>query len=216
MYSYNTSAFDTASSVSEGVLVGLGLVAIFIIIFALAIGIFMIVCQWKIFKKAGKNGWEAIIPFYSTWVEVEIAGLNWWWFLIVIGPTLISVLGIPVLSPLASLAALLGTIAVDYNICKKMHQETGFLILLILVPIVARPMMAFSDKYQFDNDVDVNPNAFFGGNTTTTTNQTTTTSQKAETKTSTTASKNTKFCTNCGTKVDKDVKFCTNCGTKLN
>ena len=30
---------------------------------------------WNLLKKAGRKGWEAIIPFYNTWVLAEIAGV---------------------------------------------------------------------------------------------------------------------------------------------
>ena len=59
--------------------------AIFIVaLIVLAIYVVYVIGLWFIFKKAGKQGWEAIIPFYNTWVLVEIAGLNWWWFLIIL------------------------------------------------------------------------------------------------------------------------------------
>ena len=59
------------------------LILIPVIIFAIAIVIVEIIGRWKLFKKAGRNGWESIVPFYSNWVYVEIAGLNWWYFLLV-------------------------------------------------------------------------------------------------------------------------------------
>ena len=37
-----------------------------------ALSILMIVSIWKIFKKAGKKGWEAIVPIYNTIVLLEI------------------------------------------------------------------------------------------------------------------------------------------------
>ena len=35
--------------------------------------VLLVVAQWKIFTKAGRPGWAALIPFYSTWVFYEIA-----------------------------------------------------------------------------------------------------------------------------------------------
>ena len=43
-----------------------------ILIICLALLIFFIACEWKIFKKAGKPGWASLIPFYSTYVLFEI------------------------------------------------------------------------------------------------------------------------------------------------
>lgn len=205
---YSSNYYDSSSALT-GLAVGVVVLIIIVGIIALAVSVFMLICNYKMYKKAGKNGWEAIVPFYNTWVLVEIAGLNWWWFLIIIAPTIIAILGIPVLSQLAGIATMLGNVAVWYNISKKLKQETGFLILLVLVPIVAIPMIAFKKEYQFDNSVEVNPNAFFGGNT----NQATV--NNANVNNQTEANNASKFCTNCGTKVSSDEKFCTNCGTKL-
>lgn len=41
---------------------------------------------WKIFEKAGKPGWAAIIPFYNYIVACEIVGKPIWWFLLMICP----------------------------------------------------------------------------------------------------------------------------------
>lgn len=38
--------------------------------------------MWKVFEKAGKPGWAAIIPFYNLYVLVEITGKPVWWFVL--------------------------------------------------------------------------------------------------------------------------------------
>ena len=59
----------------------LGGFAIFLFFLLLALMVLIIVANWKMYKKAGKNGWECIIPVYGYWVLTEIAGLNWWiWY----------------------------------------------------------------------------------------------------------------------------------------
>lgn len=52
----------------------------------LIIGIFMIVCFWKIFEKAGQPGWHAIIPIWNTLVMLKIAGRPWWWIFMFLIP----------------------------------------------------------------------------------------------------------------------------------
>ena len=67
------SDYDMFSS-----LLGLSLgLILFVSIIALAIIVLYVIGTWKLFKKAGKQGWEALIPFYSTYVLVEISGLNY-------------------------------------------------------------------------------------------------------------------------------------------
>lgn len=55
-------------------------IAYFLIIgiIALVIAILQIVGQWKAFKKAGKGGWEAIVPVYNVIVCCQITGVNPW------------------------------------------------------------------------------------------------------------------------------------------
>ena len=51
---------------------------------------------WKLFKKAGWRGWEALIPFYATYVMLKISGRPAWWLIWMFVPTinLIVALGI--------------------------------------------------------------------------------------------------------------------------
>ena len=75
----------------------IGLLTGFSVIFILTLCLFIfagliltVVGKWKVFKKAGKNGWEALIPYYNTWVLCEIADIKWWFFLIIIAGSLLS------------------------------------------------------------------------------------------------------------------------------
>ena len=45
---------------------------IFIILIYLAIVVTLIAAMWKIYTKAGKPGWAAIVPFYNIIVLLEI------------------------------------------------------------------------------------------------------------------------------------------------
>jgi hypothetical protein len=55
-------------------------------IFTLAISVFLIICQWKIFVKAGRPGWACIVPIYGALVFLEIIGKPWWWLLLICIP----------------------------------------------------------------------------------------------------------------------------------
>ncbi|MEJ5055213.1 signal peptidase I [Sphingobacterium sp. MYb382] len=55
------------------------------IIFAL-FTIFFIYGLWLLFKKAGKQGWEAIIPFYREYVMTQLTGRPAWWVLLLLVP----------------------------------------------------------------------------------------------------------------------------------
>ena len=45
-----------------------------------------VIALWKVFEKAGYEGWKAIIPIYNTYILVKIAGRPDWWFLLLLIP----------------------------------------------------------------------------------------------------------------------------------
>lgn len=174
---------------------GIGTLGILLIV---AFCIPFVIAEWKLFKKAGKNGWEALIPYYSTWVLIEIAGLNWWYFLIVIVGTILNFLDIEGLGIITNIAGMFINFLIFYNIAKKMKQsEIAFGILGAILPLVTILVFGYS-KYTFDNSIPVSPNGIIGDNNT---NQTNTVE---------------KYCLGCGQKLSDDVKFCKNCGKKVN
>ncbi len=76
-------------------------VGVFTYLFSLVIAIFYIYCMWRIFVKAGKPGWAAIIPIYNVLVELEILGRPWWWLLLMLVPVVNFVIGIIIIFDLA-------------------------------------------------------------------------------------------------------------------
>jgi hypothetical protein len=41
-----------------------------------------VIAGWKIFQKAKKPGWAAIIPVYNIYVLLQVAGLPGWWVIL--------------------------------------------------------------------------------------------------------------------------------------
>jgi signal peptidase I len=41
---------------------------------------------WKLFQKAGRPGWESIIPIYSTYIQLKLSGRPTWWLVLLIVP----------------------------------------------------------------------------------------------------------------------------------
>lgn len=62
-----------------------GLGATFWIIWTACI-VFYIAALWKVFTKAGKPGWAAIIPIYNAIVMLQIAGKPVWWVILLLIP----------------------------------------------------------------------------------------------------------------------------------
>lgn len=94
-----------------------------------ALAIFMIVSMWKVFTKAGKPGWAAIVPIYNCIVMLQIAGKPGWWVLLML---------IPVVNLVIAILAMIGLAA-------NFGKGGGFVVGLILLPIVFVPILAFGD-----------------------------------------------------------------------
>ena len=62
---------------------------VFIFYFVL---VFSIVGMWKTFKKAGRSGWEALVPFYGIVIQCEISGINPYWLIVVVVTSMFSFL----------------------------------------------------------------------------------------------------------------------------
>lgn len=186
----------------------LGGLIIFFLLILVAVSIFEIIATWKFFQKCGKNGWEAIIPIYNSWIKVEIAGLNWWWFLLLIFSFIVQLSGSDDYKILISIIPLFANFVCNYNLAKKFHQDTGFAILMTLFSWVIIPIMAFSNKYQYDDSVIVSKNGIFKDDSNV--------DNSFNNNMNTSANENNNFsgsyCINCGTKLNENDKFCPNCG----
>lgn len=186
----------------------LGGLIIFFLLILVAVSIFEIIATWKFFQKCGKNGWEAIIPIYNSWIKVEIAGLNWWWFLLLIFSVIVQLSGSDDYKILISIIPLFANFVCNYNLAKKFHQDTGFAILMTLFSWVIIPIMAFSNKYQYDDSVIVSKNGIFKNDNYVDNSFSNNINAASNENDNFTGS----YCINCGTKLNENDKFCPNCG----
>jgi hypothetical protein len=106
-----------------------GIVALFIMLLQLAVFILLIVSLWKVFEKAGKPGWAAIIPIYNVIVLLEIVGRPVWWILLL-------------LIPCVNIIVL---VLVQIDIAKSFGKDVAFGIGLALLGFIFLPILAFSD-----------------------------------------------------------------------
>ena len=152
LISTNTSDFwSDLTNLGAGLLVFF----IFLGIIALAVIIFLIIAECKVYKKAGEAWWKALIPVYSTWIEAKIAGLAWWWCPILLGVTSLSIFNGSY--SVLGFAALVISFNFNYNISKKFGKTNGFAVLLTLLPIIGLPILAFgSSKYDANAKTDIN------------------------------------------------------------
>ena len=186
----------------EGLAGGLLAVVIIFSIIAVAAAVVVLIGTIKLFQKAGKPGWAAIVPFYNIYVLVEIAGLNWWYFLIAISGTICGILGIKGLSTITWLASSAVNFFIFYNLGKKFKKDpvTYGILGLFFFGIMAA-VLGFSKDAKYDSSAEVSPNGPIDG-------------EKTKATTSTSAEPE-RFCLGCGKKLKADAKFCENCGKKV-
>ena len=183
-----------------------------IFLIALAFGILMIVANWKLFQKAGKPGWAAIVPFYNQYVLAEISWGNGWFFLITFA-TIIPLIG--------SIATIIFFVMSQIKLAKAFGKDGGFSVGLIFLNPIFLAILAFGKSEYVGVDGNINPfsnnnqynnynnqnnmnynNSNYSNNNVVSNNQV--------------SNENLRFCTNCGTKLENNTSFCTNCGTKVN
>lgn len=141
MYSTSTTSLygmDTAGSLA---VFGAGMIVYLIIV--LAIAVVSIIAMWKIFTKAGKPGWAAIVPVYNLVVLYQIVGMNPLFLLILIG------MMIPFVNFIAAIAFFVLNILVSIKLAKSFGKNGGFAVGLILLPFIFQCILGFgSAQYQ--------------------------------------------------------------------
>jgi Family of unknown function (DUF5684) len=93
----------------------------------LAVIVLMIAAMWKIFSKAGQEGWKAIIPIYNLYVLLKIVGKPGWWLILFI-------------IPFVNYIFIIWT----YNmLSKSFGKDEGFTVGMIFLSIVFIPILGF-------------------------------------------------------------------------
>lgn len=99
------------------------------IVVAIVIGLITLVSMWKIYEKAKQPGWSAIIPIYNVLVQLRIVKRPWWWLILLIIPFINVIFGI----------------IITYDLAKAFGKGVGYTLLLIFLPFIGYPMLAFGD-----------------------------------------------------------------------
>jgi Family of unknown function (DUF5684) len=104
-----------------------------VVIVELLITLIVIVAMWKVFTKAGRPGWAAIIPIYNMYVWCKIVGRPGWWVILMLIPLVNIIVGI----------------IVCIDMAKSFGKGAGFGIGLALLGIIFLPILGFgSGQYQ--------------------------------------------------------------------
>lgn len=119
MYSNPNAGYGMA----VGILVVYGIIA-------LVLAALIIVSLWRLFVKAGKPGWAAIVPFYNLFVLFEITFGK----------------GIKFLLLLIPIYNIVVAIQMCIRLAKAFGKTGGYAAGLIFLPFVFMPMLAFGDS----------------------------------------------------------------------
>ena len=92
-----------------------------------------IIGKWRMFKKAGKEGWIALIPIYTDYVQCQITGVSPYWVLITIIFTLLSPAVIIFGSILSSITTIYFLIILSISTAKSFDKKSEWAIGLILL-----------------------------------------------------------------------------------
>ena len=85
--------------------------------------------MWKIFKKAGYEGWECIVPIYNVIIFLRIVGKPWWWLLLMC-------------IPLVNYVFLVWS---HNMLSKSFGKDEAFTVGLVLLGFIFIPILAFGN-----------------------------------------------------------------------
>lgn len=132
-----TQPYETMDNGGMFAAVGAGVMIVY-----LAIILLIVISMWKIFTKAGKPGWAAIIPIYNLIVLLEIINKPVWWIILLLIP----------------FVNIIFMIIVMHQLSLAFGQGIGMTLLLIFLPFIGYPMLAFgSAQYVGTGSVTARP-----------------------------------------------------------
>lgn len=131
---YTDYTFTTTStSLDDGTAAAfLGAWAIMWLI-SMAVSVLLVVSLWKLFTKAGKPGWAAIVPVYNIIIMMEIIGRPTWWTVLYFVP----------------FANIVISIINMIDFAKSFGKSAGYGVLMIFFPYIMYPILAFSTDTKY-------------------------------------------------------------------
>jgi hypothetical protein len=98
-----------------------------IVVIYIVVVVFEIAALWKMFVKAGRPGWAAIIPIYNIYVLLKIVGRPGWWLILWIIP----------------FVGIIIAIIVCIDTAKAFGKGGGFAVGLIFLGFIFIPILGF-------------------------------------------------------------------------
>jgi len=137
-YGYDYGMSDMGST--AGLLGGLAAIMGIITIVSLAISVISIVSQWIIYKKAGKKGWESIVPIYNIIVLLQIVELPMWYIALFFVP----------------IANIYAMFKIYIELAHKFGKSTGFGVATVFFNFICLPILAFGKNNTYNGNGMIN------------------------------------------------------------
>ncbi len=101
---------------------------LFLLIY-IAVIVFFVAAMWKVYVKAGEEGWKCLIPVYNYVVLLRFVGKPWWWIFLYFVPIVNIVYAVWTINMLS----------------KSFGKNEGFTVGLILLGFIFLPILGFGD-----------------------------------------------------------------------
>jgi uncharacterized membrane protein YhaH (DUF805 family) len=96
----------------------------------LAVVVFEIAALWRVFAKAGRPGWGAIIPIYNLYLLCKVAGKPGWWTILFFIP----------------LVNIVAFILVWHGVSTSFGHGDGFTVGLVFLGLIFVPILGFGQS----------------------------------------------------------------------
>lgn len=106
-----------------------GAIMAYLTLFELVVTAFVLAALWRVFTKAGRPGWAAIVPVYNAYTLLKTVGRPGWWVVLLV-------------IPFVNLVVLA---IVQSDLAQSFAKGGGFAIGLFFLPFIFMPILAFSD-----------------------------------------------------------------------
>lgn len=140
----------------SGVMIISVLITLFIVLIICGI---CIAAAWKIFVKAGREGWKCLIPIYNNYVLFEICGMSGLWVIY----NVIASIGVNLLTHSQNIGALIfivllwiGTLVISivqgYKLGRVFGKGTAYCIFSAIFPTISMLILGFGNAQWHDPD----------------------------------------------------------------
>ena len=116
-----------------------------VMIIILVISLLMAIGQCKLFRKAGKRGWEAFIPIYNIYTLCRVTGVNPRWIIIVFVLSIITTI-MPSISILGTAASVYFFILLAISVARSFGKTDVYAIGIFFLGFIFYIILGFDNS----------------------------------------------------------------------